>query len=40
MLKCTVNLAPQLIRTKNFNFESEELTVVDYVFTTVYHNHK
>ena len=38
MLKCTLNLAPRLIRTKNLNFEGDELTIVDCICFERYSN--
>ena len=38
MLKCTLNSPPQLIRTKNLNFDGDKLTVADYTLYTDLHN--
>ena len=36
MLKCTLNSAPWLIRTKTLNFEGDELTVVDCIYPEMF----
>ena len=38
MLKCPLNSALRLIRTKNLNFEGDELTAVDCTRHKTYHS--